>query len=162
MSKNQFERIYSRIKHHLEYKRNTRPHDNISPKAKFAMVLEYLASGSNQRHMASIYRVGPNTFGKMIDKVCDAICAEFQEEAFKTYTNSDWLNVSNQFNAVWNLPNCIGAIDGKHIEIKCPPNAGSVNYNYKVRTYCIFNYRSKVNSENTHVNILSSISIVSC
>ena len=36
-----------------------------------------------------------------------------------------------RFENTWNFPQCIGAIDGKHIRIECPKMTGTYYYNYK-------------------------------
>ncbi|XP_029340895.1 putative nuclease HARBI1 [Acyrthosiphon pisum] len=46
-------------------------------------------------------------------------------------TTEHWIKAAKAFEELWNFPNCLGAIDGKHISIQYPPNAGSEYYNYK-------------------------------
>lgn len=42
-----------------------------------------------------------------------------------------WMSIADAFDKMWNFPNCLGAIDGKHIRMQCPPKSGSEYYNYK-------------------------------
>lgn len=49
----------------------------------------------------------------------------------KPPSSEDFLQISKDFYEIWNFPNTIGAIDGKHIRVKCPPSSGSMYYNYK-------------------------------
>ena len=42
----------------------------------------------------------------------------------------DWRRIENDFWTRWNFPNCIGAIDGKHM-LQAPARSGSLFYNYK-------------------------------
>lgn len=46
-------------------------------------------------------------------------------------TAEEWLQVAQNYEAQWNYPYCIGAIDGKHCIIQAPINSGSDYFNYK-------------------------------
>lgn len=43
----------------------------------------------------------------------------------------DWQSIANEYQQLWNFPNCIGSLDGKHIALKAPAKSGSLFYNYK-------------------------------
>lgn len=43
----------------------------------------------------------------------------------------DWRLVAENFYDKWNFPNCIGAVDGKHVVMRAPGKTGSLYFNYK-------------------------------
>ena len=43
----------------------------------------------------------------------------------------EWEQIVQEFYQQWNFPNCIGAMDGKHVMIRPPSSSGSYYFNYK-------------------------------
>ena len=44
---------------------------------------------------------------------------------------NEWKLVAREFEKRRNFPHCVGAIDGKHVEIRKPPGTGSYYFNYE-------------------------------
>lgn len=96
----------------------------------------YLAGGPFfEKYSASNYRISPATSTKILRETCKAIYEELVQTEFMEYSKENWLDVSAKFYSKWNMPNCLGAVDGKHVKVKCPPGAGSLYFNYKVMPY---------------------------
>ena len=46
-------------------------------------------------------------------------------------TEEKWRSIGSDFQSLWQFNNCLGAIDGKHVQIAKPANSGSYYFNYK-------------------------------
>lgn len=55
------------------------------------------------------------------------LCSLFQFPS----NEADWIKIATEFKQCWQVENCVGALDGKHIAIKQPANSGSNFFNYK-------------------------------
>ena len=45
-------------------------------------------------------------------------------------TEEQWKYIADDFCTKWNIPNCMGAIDGKHVKIQATASSISLFYNY--------------------------------
>ncbi|KAH9360751.1 hypothetical protein HPB48_020230 [Haemaphysalis longicornis] len=91
----------------------------------------YLASGQDICSVALAYRVGVETARTSIHLTCRAIWARLKDHFMKTPTKAEWAKIAQDFTTRWQFPNCLGAVDGKHVAITCPPKSGSAYFNYK-------------------------------
>jgi hypothetical protein len=84
------------------------------------------------RRLAYEYRVGVSTVYEITKSTVEAINSVLVPEYLKVPSKTEeWNAISEQFESQWQFPNCIGALDGKHILMYPPRNSGSTYYNYK-------------------------------
>jgi len=104
----------------------------ISAAEYLAVTLRFLATGESYSTLEFQFRISKSTLSNMIPFVCKVICTVLKDDHLACpQSELEWLNIAKQFQDRWQLPNCLGAGDGKHIRLLCPSNSGSEYYNYK-------------------------------
>ena len=105
----------------------------IQPGERLCVTLRYLVSGDSFSTIANSYRMSDTTVGRIVKETSNVLWNVLLTKGFlRAPVNSDeWKKISEDFEMKWNFPNCLGAIDGKHVIIQCPPRGGSMYFNYK-------------------------------
>ncbi|XP_046389323.1 uncharacterized protein LOC124158179 [Ischnura elegans] len=68
----------------------------------------------------------------ILRELCRAIYEVLKENFLKMPRSVDeWGEIAREFQEKWNFPNCIGALDGKHIHFRSSRADGSFYFNYK-------------------------------
>ncbi|OQV26242.1 hypothetical protein BV898_00360 [Hypsibius exemplaris] len=129
MDKQAFDLLLSKVKHHLESSPNHRY--KITSGERSAVTLKILATGDSHSTVAASFRLGRSTVNKIVHRTTRAIWDCLNEEYVPAPTPEMWERNAREFGEIWQFPNCIGAIDGKHVTITTPDNQGSQYYNYK-------------------------------
>ena len=78
------------------------------------------------------FPVAYSTIFQVVHDVCQAIIEEYAEEVQACATTAkEWQEIAKQCGSKWNFHHTVGALDEKHIAIKCPKNGGSLYFSYK-------------------------------
>lgn len=90
-----------------------------------------MATGDTYQTIAFSYRTSKSTVSILVPEVCRAIWDVLHPIYLKFPTENEWISVADNFFRIWNFPNCLGSIDGKHVMLQAPAQSGSLFFNYK-------------------------------
>ncbi|XP_057294668.1 uncharacterized protein LOC130623204 [Hydractinia symbiolongicarpus] len=131
MSPDIYELLLEKVRSKLT-KKTTHLRKPLEPELKLTITLRFLATGENFTSLHHHYSVGISTIATFIPQVCQALYDTLKDDFLKFLENKDdWLEIASEFETMWQFPNCIGAMDGKHIALYHPKLSGSTYYNYK-------------------------------
>lgn len=68
--------------------------------------------------IALAYRVGESTAYAVVKKTCATIFTALSPIYLRIPNEEKWKKIYAGYLQDWNFPNCVGAIDGKHIQIQ--------------------------------------------
>ncbi|CAH1967990.1 unnamed protein product [Acanthoscelides obtectus] len=103
----------------------------ICPHERLTATLRFLATGQPYECLKYSTRISPQSLGQIIPDTCVALYKVQQKYIKFPNSTEKWKEISKDFENRWNYPHCIGAMDGKHIDIIPPRNSGSYYFNYK-------------------------------
>ncbi|XP_025154460.1 protein ALP1-like [Harpegnathos saltator] len=104
----------------------------LSPAQRLAMTLRFLAAGDSQNSLSFSYRCGQSTVSKILAATIRTLVCVLKNMFVKpALNNAKWLELSAEFWKEWQFPHCVGAIDGKHVQIQAPQASQSIYFNYK-------------------------------
>lgn len=96
------------------------------------MHFRFLAAGDSIHGTSFNFLMGRATVCKIVSETCQALRDVLQPLYITCPKRADeWVKLASDFDEPWNLPHCLGAMDGKHVVVQCPPRTGSLDFNYK-------------------------------
>ena len=113
-------------------RKRTHLREPISSSERLTLTLRYLASGEPQLSLSFTFRISRTAISNILADTFEKIWKTLSDTYVRAPSSEiDWLTISDGFLEDWNMVHCIGAIDGKHIALRCPKNGGPLYYNYK-------------------------------
>ncbi|XP_063912883.1 putative nuclease HARBI1 [Zophobas morio] len=126
-----FEKLLAKIEPHIS-RHDTMLRESISARVRLLLTLRFLATGERYINLHYSFRISVPSISLIIPETVAAVYKVLKDEYLVTpTTSSEWKKISDEFYKLWNFPNCLGALDGKHIAFRATKKDGSFYYNYK-------------------------------
>ncbi|XP_012673802.2 putative nuclease HARBI1 [Clupea harengus] len=116
---------------------------------RVALTLYYLSNGGGLRKTANAFGVSRTSVSGIVRQTCKAIAIHLGEKYIKLpFTEPEAKDLVVGFHRAHGLPQCLGAVDGTHVEFK--PSSSSISMDYvnsngkpslNVQAVCDYKYR---------------------
>lgn len=67
----------------------------------------------------------------ILREVCEALIEVLAPIYLPNLNEDTWKKIADEFEQRWQVPHCVGALDGMHVALLKPPDSGSLFFNYK-------------------------------
>ncbi|XP_073474086.1 uncharacterized protein [Aquarana catesbeiana] len=129
MSVRSFDELLALLSSHLE-RQNTSFRRSIPAVERLIITLRYLATGHSFASLHFEFLVGKTTVN-IVHDTCRDIWNVLRDLVLKKPTCEDWCKIAEVFWDQCNFPNCLRAIDGKHMRVVMPIGSGTKYFNCK-------------------------------
>lgn len=103
----------------------------ISLDKRVTIALYRLATSAEDRTVANLIGVSRSSVNLIFREFCDVVVQCLEAHLIRFPRTREMKEHLRQFAAITGFPQCVGALDGCHIEV-CPPKEHATNYyNYK-------------------------------
>ncbi|KAK5648294.1 hypothetical protein RI129_003186 [Pyrocoelia pectoralis] len=118
------------------------------------VTLRFIATGESYRSLMYSTRIHESSISRFVPQVWQAIYMHLKSNYIHTpNTAEEWLKIAEEFNYLWQFPNCLGALDGRHIKFRPPRSDGSFYYNYKGDHSIVLLAMANAKYKFTYVNV---------
>lgn len=84
----------------------------------FIGIFRFLGHVNSFTTLSFSYRLGYTTVRKIVYKTIEIIWKKLSPIVMPVPTYEHWAEIAQEFHELWNFPNCVGALDGKHVPSK--------------------------------------------
>lgn len=90
-----------------------------------------MATGETFRSLSFGFRISSSYISIVVRETLEVLCLRLVPLFLPPQNKINLKEKALEFWNKWNFPNCVAAVDGKHIRIFCPKKSGSLFFNYK-------------------------------